>query len=598
LSNVYEENFGKRYSRSLKTLGETMVEVIRFFGGRRIYGIGGDFAANLINAFDGSLELCPSSNEMHAGFSACAQAEVSGVGFCLTTFTVGSLPCVSAAALAKAERLPVVFISGAPAEDEATRGVVHHAVHPSSSWLVDYDAARRAFAGLSVKAERLQGDRHVGQPNLSGYRFYELVLHAYQNKEPVFIEVPRDLITGKTQSFALPETISDTTHQPMRMFGADAIAEFICRKISDASCPLLYIGDQIKLNRDVLGKIELFCARHQIPFATSWLSKGVFDEEDPLCLGAYNGVFSSEAVRHFIESQVDYVIDIGSSIIDMDIANALYTETHAIRRFSNRTVIKTTVPWECDIETVFDLLLSDTTIKTFPGSPVRVPGRVIANDERVDFHNVIELMNEVQRGSKHPFVYLPEVGNSFFASYGLQTRKSGLGRSWLCNPWYGAMGTSLPYARAVAEEVKSIGTDDRVVVMTGDGGFHFQLNELIHFQKAKLPLVIVYMRNNIFALGKCGDAEMYRCSSAEFDVLKLVAAYGGVGVRCETALEFKTAFAKATEVAAGITLIEVSCIPTPDYECREMSLLNLYTRARNGEPVAIQEWQRICALTV
>ena len=72
----YELNFGSKYNESLPTLGETMCDVIQFFGGKNIYGVGGDFAANIIASFDTSLNVYPSSNEMHAGFSACAKAEV------------------------------------------------------------------------------------------------------------------------------------------------------------------------------------------------------------------------------------------------------------------------------------------------------------------------------------------------------------------------------------------------------------------------------------------------------------------------------------------------------------------------------------------
>ena len=96
---------------------------------------------------------------MHAGFSACAQAEIEGMGFCLTTYTVGSLPCTSAAALAMTEGLPVVFISGAPGEVEVNQLAIHHTVHPNTSWKAEYDNALEAFEALGMRVERLQGDR-------------------------------------------------------------------------------------------------------------------------------------------------------------------------------------------------------------------------------------------------------------------------------------------------------------------------------------------------------------------------------------------------------------------------------------------------------
>ena len=209
----YEMNFGKAYNEQLPTLGETMSDVIRFFGGQHIYGVGGDFAANLIaalsvNEHGEGIQINPSSNEMHAGFSACAQAEVDGMGFCLTTYMVGSLPCTSAAALAVTEGLPVVFISGAPAESEVNQVAIHHTIHPNASWKAEYDNALEAFSALGMRVERLQGQRVEGHPNIAGQRFYQIVSEAYKNKQPVFIEVPRDQVFAKTQPIKLPSTLA------------------------------------------------------------------------------------------------------------------------------------------------------------------------------------------------------------------------------------------------------------------------------------------------------------------------------------------------------------------------------------------------------
>lgn len=202
----YETNLGQTYTERLPTLGQSIARCIALFGGKRLYGVGGDFAANLISALQPYLELCPSSNEMHAGFSACAQAETEGMGFCLTTYTVGSLPCVSAAALAMTESLPVVFISGAPGEQEVGNLAIHHTVHARAAWRTQYDNALQAFAALGIKAERLQGQRNDGQPNMAGERFLQLLHYAWQHRQPVFIEVPRDQVFSKTQALQLPDS--------------------------------------------------------------------------------------------------------------------------------------------------------------------------------------------------------------------------------------------------------------------------------------------------------------------------------------------------------------------------------------------------------
>ncbi|WIO73731.1 thiamine pyrophosphate-dependent enzyme [Porticoccaceae bacterium LTM1] len=590
--NPYEQNFGKAYSDLLPTLGNTIVDILKFFGCERVYGVGGDFAANLIGALTTGLEVLPSGNEMHAGFTACGQAEIESLGVCLTTYTVGSLPCTSAAALAMSERLPVIFISGAPGESEVADIAIHHTVTSAGSWKTEYNAAIRAFAGLGMRTERLQGARNEGQPNIAGERFFQLVAHAYTHKEPVFIEIPRDLVNAKTQPIRLPESPLLAYPEYQLLDGTAPIADDIWRKLSIAQNPLLYIGEKAKLNKDLKALLLAFSERLNIPFATSWFAKGIFDESHPLCLGAYNGAFSNPDCRRYIETEVDYVLDVASSIHVQDANNAFCSDTHHIERFANKTILKGAANNERDLIEVFQLLL-EKPVSPFSYQPIERSPQQWESDDRIDFHNLTDVLNGIQQQDHNRYVYLPEVGNSYFASYSLITRNPQLGRGWITNPWYAAMGTSLPYARACAEKIKATGSNDRTVVITGDGGFHFQANELIHFLKNDLPVTIVLMRNNIFHLGKSGDAPIYHCSDKDFDFLQLVKAYGGEGRVCSTVGDFQEYFLECVTENKGIKLIEVPAIPTEEYQCNEIRLLNLYIKARNGIPEAAEEWQRL-----
>jgi indolepyruvate decarboxylase len=589
----YEQNFGADYQRSMVSLGQAMRQIVRHFGVDTVYGVGGDFAANLIAALDQEgLTVLPSSNEMHAGFCACAQAEVQGIGFCLTTYTVGSLPCATAAALAKTEGLAVVFISGAPGEDEVHQGAIHHMVLPGNSWRAEYDAALNAFAAMGIRSERLQGDRARGQPNIAGFRFFELVKHAWLHREPVFIEVPRNLVAALTQPLALP-ALDALPGQDLVFAGLEAVLATIVQRLQQARAPLVYFGVQVRRNSELMSLLRSFCHWFQIPYVSDWFAKGAVDETAPLCLGTYNGAFSDSATRSAVETGTDYVLDLGSSIIPQDTASAFHTGTHFIADFKNKTVVKSTVPREADLIRILQGLLT-SAVPTYQFTPPHRQTPTLAPEDKCDFHVLGEVINALQSEQDFGTVFVPEVGNSFFASFALRPHATQLGINWLANPWYAAMGTSLPYARVVVETIGRLITTDRAVVITGDGGFHFQLNELIHFQKRGLAVTIVYMRNDIFHLGKGGDGPVYHCSTPTFDVLQLVRAYGGEGRRCETVGEFSTYYRQCLHENIGIRLIEVPCAQDARYQCREISLLNLYIRSRNGNPQAIAEWQEVC----
>ncbi|RHW76952.1 thiamine pyrophosphate-binding protein [Colwellia sp. RSH04] len=577
-----------------------MREVIQFFGGKHIYGVGGDFAANLISALGDEIDICPSSNEMHAGFSACAQAELDGMGFCLTTYMVGSLPCTSAAALAVTESLPVVFISGAPAESEVNQLAIHHTIHPNASWKAEYDNALEAFSALGMRVERLQGQRLEGHPNIAGQRFYQIVVEAYKSKQPVFIEVPRDQVFAKTQPLQLPDSVDHICCGGNVLGGTKLVVQSIVEKLQQSKKPMLYIGDRLKHNTELKSLLIDFANKFNIPYATTWFAKGLFDEYAPLSLGAYNGVFTQTSGKDYIENDVDYVIDIATSIFAQDSNIAFATGTHVIERFSNKTLLKGGSLLEKDLIEIVNYLL-DSDIPRFDIQALATKTEQKANEQSalleaelqdIDFNNLANTLNELQQQSNKVHVYLPEVGNSYFASYSLTVKQSMLGRSWITNPWYGAMGTALPYARVVAQRIKSQQAKERAVVIIGDGGFHFQSNELIHFLKDQTDVTIIYMRNNIFHLGKSGDGKIYHCNDEQFNVHHLVSAYQGNSQTCQSVADFKKAFIE-TENTAGINLIEVLAKPIEERQSNELQLLNLYIKSQNGDPAAMSQWQAL-----
>ena len=594
----YTDNFGERYANSLITLGASITHTLQHFGCDVVFGVGGDFAANIISSLEENIHIAPCGNEMNAAFTACGQAEIAGIGFCLTTYTVGSLPCASAVALAKTEQLPVVFISGAPGEDEVDGQAIHHSVVSGSSWKKDFDLALNAYKSMEIRAERLQGERLVGQPNVAGAQFYSLIRHAIVHREPVFIEIPRDLLKSFTQPIEYKsEQIIPSLHAANRLTGHSDIAQHIEEKLNAAKQPMVYIGEKTKLNRPLLDLIFTFCVQHQIPYATSWFAKGILDESHELSLGAYNGVFSNIPVRRFIETEVDYVLEIGTSIVPQDTNLAFDTGTHAIEKQGNKTVLKGTELYDVDLIRVVQEL-TERSVKCF-AKPVIVDESATdnASDAMLGFHNLTATLSQTQTRIDRALVYIPEIGNSYFASYDLVTKASQMGRSWLSNPWYAAMGTSLCYARAVSLNNQKQGYSDIPIVITGDGGFHFQSNELVHFLRERLSVVVIYMRNDIFHLGKSSDAEIYNCATPAFDLECLTQAYCGDYHKCETQNQLsETLYNLSKQADFGLVVIEVPASTAPEHQSNATRLLNLYIRAKNADPESLAAWKAIKSL--
>ncbi len=126
---------------------------------------------------------------------------------------------------------------------------LHHSVHPHTAWHTDLDAALNAFRALGLRAERLQGQRHSGQPNIAAEQCFELISYAYQNRQPVFIEIPRDLTMQPTQALRLPSSLTALrVNQMLDLSGAKHIALEIHRKLMSSRAPLVFLGEKLRLN--------------------------------------------------------------------------------------------------------------------------------------------------------------------------------------------------------------------------------------------------------------------------------------------------------------------------------------------------------------
>ena len=106
-----------------------------------------------------------------------------------------------------------------------------------------------------------------------------------------------------------------------------------------------------------------------------------------------------------------------------------------------------------------------------------------------------------------------------------------------------------------------IATGDPTVLITGDGSFGMNLNELATAVTYKIPVVIVLLNNGVLGMVRQWQTLFFdaRYSNTvldrKTDFVKLAEAFGAEGHRVTTPEEFEAAFAKAFE-ADGPVVIE------------------------------------------
>jgi acetolactate synthase-1/2/3 large subunit len=107
-----------------------------------------------------------------------------------------------------------------------------------------------------------------------------------------------------------------------------------------------------------------------------------------------------------------------------------------------------------------------------------------------------------------------------------------------------------------------VATKDPVVLITGDGSFGMNLNELATAVTYKIPVVIVLMNNGVLGMVRQWQTLFFgkRYSNTvldrKTDFVKLAQAFGADGYLAETEVEFKRAFDAALK-AGKPTVIDV-----------------------------------------
>ena len=143
-------------------------------------------------------------------------------------------------------------------------------------------------------------------------------------------------------------------------------------------------------------------------------------------------------------------------------------------------------------------------------------------------------------------VYVTDVGqHQMWAAQYLHHTKS---RGFLTSGGLGTMGFG--YGAAIGAQI-ALGNDARVVMLTGDGSFHMNLNEACTAVSYELPIITVIFDNQVLGMVRQWQTTFYgkRYSDTDphrrTDFVKLAEGFGAKGYRAETPAEFKAALADA-----------------------------------------------------
>ena len=363
-------------------------------------------------------------------------------------------------------------------------------------------------------------------------------------KGPVLVDIPKD-ITAASCEFTpkAPELIRTVTR-----YNEEDVKK-AAQMINASECPIVYFGGGVRSAagcqplRDLLEKTGM-------PATYTLMAAGVLSYGEPHNLGMHGCYAANKAI-----DEADLVIAVGTRFSDRV---ALNPDSFAKRA----KIIQIDIdPSELGKNVDVDLSLTgDASYILQAILPYvektehklwmeQIRGwqkndyKPVDSDTELKPHQIID---EICNQAGPEAVYVTDVGqHQMWAAQYLHHTKS---RGFLTSGGLGTMGFG--YGAAIGAQM-ALGRDARVVMLTGDGSFHMNLNEACTAVSYDLPIITVIFNNQVLGMVRQWQTTFYekRYSDTDphrrTDFVKLAEGFGAKGYRAETPAEFKAAFADA-----------------------------------------------------
>ena len=366
-------------------------------------------------------------------------------------------------------------------------------------------------------------------------------------KGPVLVDIPKD-VTAAVCEFEnkAPELIRTVT-----AYDEEQVRQ-AAKLINEAQRPVVYFGGGVRSAagcqplRDLVYKADM-------PATYTLMGTGVLDYGDPHNLGliGMHGCYTANKAV----SEADLVVAVGTRFSDRV---ALNPDKFAAKA----KIIQIDIdPSELGKNVAVDLsLVGDAAYilqAILPHLEQRYHMRWMEQIEqwqRNDYKpkdsdtelKPHQIIREICEQAGPEAVYVTDVGqHQMWAAQYLHHTKS---RGFITSGGLGTMGFG--YGAAIGAQV-ALGNDQRVVMLTGDGSFHMNLNEGCTAVSYDLPIVTVIFNNPVLGMVRQWQTSFYgkRYSNTDphrkTDFVKLAEAFGAKGYRAETPEQFKAVFAQA-----------------------------------------------------
>jgi TPP-dependent 2-oxoacid decarboxylase len=521
------------------TTARYLLQRLQEAGLRHMFSVPGDYVLDFMDRIiDSDIKLIGNCNELNAGYAADAYARLNGIGAVCMTYGVGGLSAINAAAGAYAERVPVVFISGAPRSNLREASIHMH--HLSGG----YDMQLSMYRQVTVDAVRLSAPLSAAQ------EIDRVLVNCLSEKQPVYIEIPVDMVDAPCR---VPVPISfrrERTSDPAAL--AECVKE--TAEIMDAAkSPAILAGVEVhrfSLADRLLKLVETV----EVPYATTIDGKSVLPEMHPQFIGVYMGALSRDAVRDQLENS-DGLLSFGAMSTDVNTGGftARLPEHNMVRANMDKVKIRNHYydrVWIGDfIEVLTNALPPRSYHSSHPRNPHHAKGKYAVNADSPI--RVPRFYDRLNRFLEDDMAVLAETGDAMFAAAELYVEEP---ENFISQAYYLSIGYALPATLGVC----LARPDKRAVLLQGDGSFQMTAQALSTLLRNGCKPVIFVLNNAGYVIERLIHDGPYN-DIQQWHYHLLPEAFGGntVGLEVRTEGELETALESVRENPDKLILINL-----------------------------------------
>ncbi|MER2490619.1 acetolactate synthase 2 catalytic subunit [Catenovulum sediminis] len=461
------------------TGAELVLKVLQQHGIKHIFGYPGGAIMPIYDAlYDSDVQHFLCRHEQGAAFSAIGYARSTGtVGVCMATSGPGATNLVTGLADAMMDSVPVVAITG-----------------QVFSSLIGTDA----FQEMDVLGMSLSITKHSflvqSLDELADVLHQAFELAQSGRPGPVLVDIPKDIQIGSVDfepypiaQREFPTPSQDDIAQARDMIGA-------------AQKPLFYVGGGVGA-ADAINEMQDLLEYTQIPAISTLKALGTVPTEYPYNLG-FVGMHGNQAANLAVQ-ECDLLICTGARFDDRVTGKLDTFAPHAkvIHLDIDPAEISKLRKADVSILANFKKLLPE--LKVAPHTPewlARASGLIAEYAWRYDYPGeqiyAPRLLNQLSKTLPHDHVVSCDVGQHqmWVAQHMLFTSP----RNHLSSGGAGTMGFGLPVA--IGAQVAR--PDSVSVVVSGDGSFMMNVQELGTIKRFNLPVKIVLLDNQRLGMVK------------------------------------------------------------------------------------------------